>query len=169
MMHHRVIAESLERSGRLIALLVDSTNQETLRRKPGKNKWSILEVLGHLRDEEIHDFRLRLELLMRDPQLEWPPNNPEQLVLEAGHNKRNTNELLAEFVTERSNSLVWIRGLKEPDWGRQKTHPVFGSMRAGDLLYSWAVHDLLHVKQMSALVADGLSMFAGDFSADYAG
>jgi len=41
--------------------------------KPAPGKWSILEVVNHLYDEEREDFRQRLELVLKDPALAWPP------------------------------------------------------------------------------------------------
>ena len=45
--------------------------------RPEQGGWSILEIVAHLADEEIDDFRMRTELTLRDPELPWPPIDPE--------------------------------------------------------------------------------------------
>lgn len=44
--------------------------------KPAAGKWSMLEVVNHLYDEEREDFRRRLELTLAAPERDWPPIDP---------------------------------------------------------------------------------------------
>jgi hypothetical protein len=160
---------NLEASAKQIKHLISATPELRLRWKPSPEKWSMLEVLGHLVAEEQDDFRVRLKLLLQDPELDWPANNPEQSIVVMNPNSCDTTELLEEFSREREDSVLWLSNLRQTDWNIRKVHPIFGSMRAGDLLYSWVVHDLLHFKQLIELSTKSLSLLASHFSADYAG
>jgi len=46
--------------------LTKDINTELAIWKPAPDKWSILEVVNHLYDEEREDFRQRLELVLKD-------------------------------------------------------------------------------------------------------
>ncbi|MBF9018928.1 MULTISPECIES: DinB family protein [unclassified Oceanispirochaeta] len=40
--------------------------------KPDEERWSIIEILNHLIDIEIEDFRYNLNLILFSPEKEWP-------------------------------------------------------------------------------------------------
>jgi hypothetical protein len=118
--------------------------------KPDPQSWSILEVINHLYDEERLDFRLRLDLILHQPDQPWPPINPAGWVSERIYNQRDLAESLANFLDERRKSLAWLQVLDEPDWDTSVTSP-FGTMRAGDMFAAWVAHDLLHLRQLVEL------------------
>lgn len=84
---------------------------ELLRNKPNGNspdKWSILEVINHLHDEEREDFRQRLDLVLANPEQTWPRIDPQTWVTSRGYNERDLSSSLNNFFTERENSLSWL-------------------------------------------------------------
>jgi hypothetical protein len=109
-----------------------------------------MEVLGHLLDEEKLDFRARLDLVLHRPDEEWPRIDPEAWVIEHQYNARELAETLQAFLAERQRSLAWLGTLTAPDWTREYRAP-FGPITAGDLLASWAAHDVLHTRQLVEL------------------
>ena len=64
----------------MFAGLVSGLSLEQARWKPSLDKWSILEVVNHLYDEEREDFRQRLSLVLADPMQPWPPIDPRTWV-----------------------------------------------------------------------------------------
>lgn len=138
--------------------------------QPSPRDWSILQVVGHLLDEETLDFRLRLTLLLQDPALPWPVLDPEQTVLRHAHQQGSLPVLLAQFLSERRASLVWLAALAPTTdwWGSSYQHPA-GALRAGDLLHSWVAHDCLHLRQLAELCWQYQATRAAPFSVTYAG
>jgi len=66
--------EAAEKSPKEIAAAVSGLAPEVLRRKPAPDKWSILEILGHLADIEIvYGYRLR-QMLADDKPVIAPMN-----------------------------------------------------------------------------------------------
>ena len=65
-MNHQKIVEHLRANCDVFKYLFKSVSDEQARWKPGKDRWSILEVINHLYDEEREDFRKRLELVLSD-------------------------------------------------------------------------------------------------------
>ena len=68
--------ERLRRTGDTIDTLVRGLPLEVARWRPAPGKWSTLEVVAHLVDEEIEDFRGRLASTLKDPATPWPKIDP---------------------------------------------------------------------------------------------
>jgi hypothetical protein len=137
--------------------------------RPSPGKWSLLEVVNHLADEEIEDFGKRLRLALEDPQREWPPIDPERAAVERGYNNRELDESLSRFIRARRESVAWLRGLQNPNWEVSHALPKGGVLRAGDLLHSWLVHDLIHIRQINRLHYEYFAAAGPGFSPAYAG
>lgn len=167
-MKPEALIRSLEASGRTLAEHVAGLSDEQARFRPADGKWSALEVLGHLVDEERLDFRARVTSTLEDPARAWPPIDPQSWALERDYQGRDLREQLTLFRTERTASLGWLRSLVAPDWSLAHEHPKLGALRAGDLLAAWATHDLLHLRQLAGLRLAWLEHVAPPFSTRYA-
>lgn len=162
------LISSLERFPKVIKSLVEELDESTWRFKPNADDWSILEVVCHLRDEEVEDFRYRVRSTLETPQQEWPPIDPPQTAIERKYQEDDPQGALESFLTERTDSLTWLHSLDSPDWGICHTHPRIGPVPAGRLLGSWAAHDLLHLRQITKRLFES-SQQAAEHSLDYAG
>ena len=160
---------SLENSALKIDVMVAKVDSDMARWKPEPAMWSMLEVVNHLCDEEKEDFRLRLDITLHAPDTPWPSINPPGWVRERGYNNRNLDRSLADFLSERKESLHWLRSLDRPDLGKRYNHPSLGILTAGDLLAAWAAHDYRHLRQLAGLHARYLDLRAAPYSTRYAG
>lgn len=158
----------LERNAQVFVALIDGVSDEQARWKPSPDRWSILEVVSHLRDEEREDFRVRLDLILNHPKKPWPPIDPQAWVMERAYNTHNLREMLTRLIEERARSIAWLRGLRSPDWETLATHGL-RSMRASAMLSSWVAHDWLHVRQLSKLHYEYNVLQARPESVAYAG
>lgn len=131
--------------------------------------WSILEVVNHLADEEVEDFRARLRSTLEDPAREWAPIDPERAVRDRAYQERDPAESLRRFRAAREESLAWLRALPEPRWDNAKTHPRAGTLHAGDLLASWAAHDARHLQQIAKRLHLLAAHHGAPYSVEYAG
>jgi hypothetical protein len=152
----------------VFAALVAGVGEEQARWKPEPAQWSILEVVNHLADEEVEDFRARLDAALHRPG-EWPPIDPEGWPAKRRYNERALGESLERFLAERAESLTWLDGLVAPDWSCAYQHPSFGPISAGDLLTSWVAHDHIHIRQINRLHRDWVVASLSDRSPRYAG
>jgi hypothetical protein len=158
------MADTAER----IAALARGFPKEHAATRTEPDSWSLVEVLAHLSDEEREDFRPRLDIALHHPERSWPRIDPEGWVLERSYGRRDPERELAAFLSERAASLEWLRGLASPDWEAVYSAP-WGPIRAGDLLAAWAMHDVLHLRQIVELLRDLVDGYSGDYSARYAG
>jgi hypothetical protein len=163
------VADRLEADAGAFEALVERVTPEQARWKPEPAKWSVLEVLSHVADEEVEDFRRRLDLTLHHPGEPWPPIDPEGWAKERRYNEGDLAETLRRFLEQRRSSVAWLRGLTAPDLARGYPHPKVGLVRAGDLLASWLDHDLIHIRQITRLHHQWLVGRARPFGTDYAG
>jgi len=160
----------LAKNAETIRSLVEDISEEQARWKPDPEKWSILEVINHLYDEEREDFRTRLDFVLHHPDQPFPGINPAGWVIERQYNTRDLAESLQKFLQERKHSISWLEGLSPPDWNTQHTHPQFGSISAGTFMASWVVHDFLSIRQLAGLHRLYIAHLAGEsHPIDYAG
>lgn len=142
---------------------------EQARWKPAPEAWSVLEVFGHLYDEEREDFRQRVRLTLETPAADWPAIHPSEWVTERTYNQQEWPAKLVAFVAERQNSLAWLKNLSNPNWESRHTHPQFGSATAGEMLSAWVAHDHLHIRQLNELHWHWLARTAPAEALQYAG
>ncbi|MCP5021648.1 MAG: DinB family protein [bacterium] len=136
--------------------LLEGLSDADARWRPSDGGWSILEIVCHLGDEDLLDFRTRLELLLNDPKAPWPALDPRGRVQENGFNEREFKLSLQQFEMERARNVAWLKTIGTASWTETHDHPGSGPIRAGDLLASWVCHDALHL----SMVADRLKKMA---------
>ena len=149
--------------------LVTGCTIQQARWKPSPDKWSILEVINHLFDEEREDFRQRLDLVLTNPEQAWPRIDPQDWVTTRRYNERDHNKSLNGFLTEREKSVSWLSQLEAPNWQNRYEHPDGRTITAGDLLASWLAHDFLHVRQLSRLHWQYVGALADPYQTTYGG
>lgn len=164
---------SLERFAHILPALVRDVSAGDAKWKPAPpdEVWSILEIVTHLCDEEVDDFRMRVRLTLVEPTRGWPPIDPPRWAIERKYNDGDLRMAVDRFVRERDASITWLKSLKPPgpDWSTAHVHPKFGAIRAGDLLTSWAAHDALHLRQIAKRMYQLAQRDGGEFGAGYAG
>jgi hypothetical protein len=167
-MDYTYFISSLKKSAEKIKLLLEDVSEEQSKWKPKPKKWSILEVINHLYDEEKDDFRKRLDLTLHAPDEEWPGIDPEGWVSSHEYRKKEFRPSVINFFDERAKSIKWFNTLSDPNWEQIYQHPIIGPLSAADLLAAWAAHDYLHLRQLSDLQAGYLNVLAKPHSTKYA-
>lgn len=144
----------LERSPRVLDSLLCGLPPEWTQRNYGPGTWSAYEVVGHLIINEMLDTIPRLQrILQHGESLAFDPfPHDATMKPEAG---RSLESLLDEFAALRSQRLRDLRSfnLTPTDLDRTGTHPAFGRVTASQLLATWVVHDLHHIRQISLAMA----------------
>ncbi len=162
------VRRELVHGAEAIRSLVSGVSPDEARQRPTPEVWSMLEVMCHLHDEEREDFRPRLDVVLHRPETAWLRIDPAGWVTERRYNDRDLAETLAGFLAERERSVAWLGTLTAPDWSREYRAP-FGLITAGDLLASWAAHDLLHTRQLVELRRARLLAQTAPHRTQYAG
>ena len=148
--------------------LLGTIDDERLRRRPAADRWSPLEILAHIADLEIADFRSRAQLAAAGRPIETGID-PEAWVTEREYNKKDPAEVLQGFGKERELSCRWLRGVSETDLESGIDHAKLGRMRCGDFIAAWRMHDLLHLRQLATTLSVLAAHDLAGWRADYAG
>jgi hypothetical protein len=120
----------------------------------GEGTWTAFDIVGHLIHAEHTDWIPRATMILQHGESQtFKPFNRE------GQNEKSQGkslpQLLDEFAAIRAESLAKLRAinLRPDDLDRRGRHPNFGSVTLGQLLATWAAHDLTHLHQLSRLLA----------------
>lgn len=143
------IAVQRELISRLRELTADLSDEE-LRRPERPGKWSILQVVDHLADQEIVSaFRLRSVIAEDRPPLRG--YDQDQWSARLRYGEAPLPEVLEELATARRRNLRLYECLSEEELDRFGVHTERGEESAGQLRTLMAAHDLLHRRQIARI------------------
>ena len=143
--------EAAEKSPKEIAAAVSGLPPATLRYKPAPEKWSILEILGHLADIEIvYAYRLRQMLADEKPVI--APMDQEAWARNLGYMDTPAPELVALYGLNRHHNLRLLRRLKPADLEKSAFHPERQQdVTVARLIEMMAGHGANHLGQIERL------------------
>jgi hypothetical protein len=162
------ITSQLEDNTLVFKNLFGSKEESFILWKPFPEKWNLLEIVCHLRDEEKEDFRARVFSVLEDPRRELTPIDPVGWVKSRKYGEQTFEKVVAEFLEERARCVEMLRTLTDPRWDNAYNHPKLGPMTAWLFLTNWLAHDYLHIKQITRLRYDYLQGNSGE-ELSYAG
>jgi hypothetical protein len=123
---------------------------ELLRRPERPGKWCMLQVLGHLADQEIiNAWRLRRIVAEDRPRIE--AYDQDRWAVGLGYLDDPWAEVLAELVAVRGRNLRFYRSLPAEALERVGLHAERGEESFGRLLRMTAGHDLAHRRQLARI------------------
>lgn len=120
---------------------------------PGED-WSPVDVVGHLIAGEVEDWIVRARhILEHGPATPFHPFDRESMRSEA--ETPRLPDLLDRFDALRAQNISALQALElsAEDLQREGAHPSLGTVTLGELLATWAVHDLSHIAQLSRMLS----------------
>lgn len=137
-----------------------------VRGNEGKDTWSAFDIVGHLIVGERTDWMPRLKILLEHGEAR--PFDPFDRFAQATQSKdESLVELLDEFARLRGDNLAALLALNlgPDDFTRRGRHPALGVVTLSQLLWTWVVHDLTHLHQLSRVLAHPYRDAVGPWSA----
>jgi DinB family protein len=135
-------------------------------RNEGDKSWSAFDIVGHLIFGERTDWipRARNILENGESQAFDPFDRFAQFRESQG---KSLDQLLDEFARLRKENLATLQSLnlQPKDFERRGKHPELGTVTLGELLATWAAHDLTHLHQLSRVMAHQYRQEVGPWSA----
>jgi len=153
--------------GVLDALLGDLAPADW-RARPVAPEWAPIEIVCHLRDEEVEDFGARVRVVLEGGS-RFTPIDPERWAEERRYRDADPREALAAFRERRAASLAFLASVSADRLTAAVEHPRLGRLSGLDLLVAWVTHDRLHVTQLSGTLARLWATRWAPLRADYAG
>lgn len=148
------ITQILERTPRVLAAWLAGLDEALTHADYGPGTWSAYNVVGHLIAGERKDWIPRVRVILEHGSAR--PFDP------VGHDLtirpdsgRTLADLLDEFAALRASNLEQLRSMElTPErLTLEGTHPAFGRVTLGQLLATWATHDLHHIRQIGQAMA----------------
>lgn len=134
----------------LSQLIAGCTGQE-LRRRPAAGKWSVLEILAHLADDEIATS-WRYRQMIEHSGKEMPSFDQDEWARLGAYSFWEANDALELFRRLREANLRMLAGLSREEWEREGQHAERGRITVRDLARHMAGHDMNHIGQIRRIL-----------------
>ena len=159
------IEEILRRTPQVLRALLHGLPDDWTDTPDTEGGWRPKDVVGHLITGEQTDWIPRIERIF-----EHGTAVPFERFDRFAHAERDTqatlDELIERFSTLRGANLARMRELvTDADLDRKGMHPSLGEVTLGNLLSTWAVHDLDHIGQIYAGLAGSHDAAVGPWKA----
>jgi hypothetical protein len=119
-----------------------------------ESNWAPFDIVGHFIHGELTDWipRAKIILAQGENRTFEPFDRLAQFELSKG---KSPAELLDEFEQFRAESLAELRSwnLTDDRLSLTGTHPELGEVTLEQLLATWVVHDLTHIRQIATSIA----------------
>lgn len=155
----------LGRTPAVLRALLGGLPPEWAHANEGEDTWSPSDVLGHLCDGERENWLPRLRVILEKG--EAGTFTPFDRFAHLRAPPVGLDERLDEFERLRAANLDAVRALHltGADLARTGRHPEFGVVTLGQLLSTWAAHDLAHLVQINRTLARGYRDAVGPWRA----
>ncbi len=151
----------------LDALLKD-LDAAAWRARPALAEWAPVEIVCHLRDEEVEDFGARIRVIL-DGGASFAPIDPERWATERRYLDDDGPRALAAFRERRAASLSSLVAIAPARLAAAVAHARTGQLSGLDLLAAWVEHDRLHLTQLGAALARAWATRWAPLRTEYAG
>lgn len=150
----REAREVLERTPAVLAAWLSGLSPGWLDADEGPGTYDPLDVLGHLIYGEETDWIPRIRIILAHGE-SFPFPAFDREGFRATYGGLPVDALLTRFDEARRESLTVMEALalSEADLARTGTHPAFGRVTLGQLIATWAAHDLTHLSQLARVMA----------------
>lgn len=149
MMPLKHIISELHRNKIVFDSLLTAVPSELCLYKPDKDHWCLLEIVCHLIDEEVEDFRARVKHTLFTPDLPLKSISPREWPIQRGYMDKDFETSVKNFLDERSASILWLRTLEDVPWENTVHLKGLGKLSARNFLENWLAHDYLHIRQIN--------------------
>jgi hypothetical protein len=162
------VRRDLARLPAALDALLSDLDDGSWRVRPAPNEWAPVEIVCHLRDEELEDFGTRVRVVVEGGII-FPPIDPERWVLDRHYRDEDPRKAVAFLKQCRRDTLAFLALLDSSRLRRVVDQPGLGRMSGLDLVAAWVTHDRLHLAQLAATLAKIGADRWPDLRNDYAG
>ena len=119
---------------------------------PGPGKWSILEIVAHMRDMERDAYLTRYRRILTEENPSLPDLDGDVIALRDDYRGMKLPELLKDWTKHRKENLKLLKGVRSSQWSRVGTHETAGPLSMDDFLRRHAVgNDEAHLAQIEGI------------------
>lgn len=144
----------LDRTPTVLRATLAGLGEHWTHRNYGETTFSPFDVVGHLIHGEKTDWMPRLRIILEHGE-DVPFEPFDRFAQSEASRGKTLADLLSEFERLRAENLATLRGLEltPRQLAQRGKHPALGSVTAQELIATWVVHDLNHLKQIAKAMA----------------
>ncbi len=117
--------------------------------RPAPGKWSIHEIVCHMRDAERDGYLYRYRKILAEENPIFPDVDGDKLALERQYGRLNLREVVRDWRAARKEVLAVLKKVKGEQWQRTGTHASLGPMSLETILQRQALgNDEAHLGQI---------------------
>ncbi len=144
--------ETLAATPQTLKASLKGLSKKVLLFTPAPGKWSILEILCHMRDMEREAYIERYTRVLSEDEPKLPDINGEALAILRAYRSQKAPEVVREWVALRRQTLQLLRKTGKAQWARAGVHETAGRLTMEDLIRRHAVgNDEAHLRQIEAI------------------
>ena len=147
--------EILSRTPATVKSLLGNLSEDWTKKNESSENWSPFDVVGHFIHGEETDWIPRAEIILAQGEnLTFVPfDRFAQFEKSKG---KSLNELIETFAGLRRKNLETLQSWKltEEQLNLKGVHPELGEVNLEQLLATWVVHDLTHIRQIVTVLAN---------------
>ena len=122
-----------------------------LRKRPAPGKWSVVEILAHLADDEIvTGYRMRS--ILGAPGTPIAAFDQDKWAEAENYAKHDPKMSLRVFATVREANLALLKLLRAEQWKHFGVHAERGEESIERIAQMMAGHDINHLRQIEAIL-----------------
>jgi hypothetical protein len=142
--------------------LLESLSDDWINGDENTEEWNPFDVVGHLIHAEETDWIPRAEIILKQGENRTFEPFDRFAMFEKSKDK-TLGELLETFAEERRKSLEILKSwnLTGEQLALKGMHPELGEVNLEQLLATWVVHDLTHIRQIATVLAKKYSENVG--------
>jgi len=146
---HQDLVERLNAQISVLRREVANLPDSILSRSSGGD-WSVKDVIGHMCDAShaVHK-RLAMMITLEEPRLAGYDGS--ELASARGAGSARIEDLLAEYVTQRRETVDMLSELVHWNWARPGRHPKLGRISIRQQVELWLDHEDGHLAQIRSL------------------
>ncbi len=146
--------EILSQTPLTIKSLLGNLSDDWIYAKIDEESWNAFDIIGHYIHGEQTDWMIRAEIILaqgKNTTFE-PFDRFAQFEISKG---KSFAELLETFAELRNKNLKTLKSwnLTDDQLKLKGIHPELGEVTLEQLLATWAVHDLTHIRHISNVLA----------------
>jgi hypothetical protein len=146
--------EILERTPLVLKSMLGNLSDDWTKSSENRDDWGAFDIVGHYIHAEETDWIPRAEIILK--QGENPTFEPFDRFAQFEKPKGETlGKLLEIFAERRRESLETLKSwnLSSEQLDLKGQHPELGKVTLEQLLATWVVHDLTHIRQIVTVLA----------------
>lgn len=134
-----------------LALLVKDVAEDRLKRRPQPNKWSVVEIVAHLAEDElVTSWRYRQ--MIETPGCALAGFDQELWQRLGRYETWSMDEALSMFRSLRQSNLRMLEKLSAEQWDAFGVHAERGRISVRDLAAHMTGHDRNHLEQIRRIL-----------------